>query len=400
MDNITHSLIGVTLAHAWRGRAKADSGKTAALSVDATVAISVVASNLADSDFLIRFFSVDPKLTYLLHHRGFTHTLLFLPVIAALAAVFGAWFGRAKLKSWRERWNAFALAALAVALHFGADFWNDYGIHPFSPCSNRWFYGDFVFILEPLLWVSLLPLAFFEAKRIFWKGLWAVVGVGVIALAWTSPFATWPVSLWITAWAVIAFAVQKRVRGIKFGVVALVLVLGLFKIESNQARSQLQAHLASHASDERILDIALAPAPANPFCWRFVSASEGVRESYRARLGVLSLSEKLFEPERCWGRMGGAERTAPLIPVELPVGPGMLWVGEFRGSFSEMKSLAARSCRFSAYLGYARMPFWLREPGSDRWIGGDLRYDREKGLGFAEHEFSARDTCTGLLPTW
>ncbi len=45
-------------------------------------------------------------------------------------------------------------------LHIAMDFTNNYGVHPFWPVDNRWFYGDSVFIIEPLFWAACAPLAF------------------------------------------------------------------------------------------------------------------------------------------------------------------------------------------------------------------------------------------------
>src|SRR5690606_16081369 len=36
----------------------------------------------------------------------------------------------------------------------------NYGVHPFWPVDNRWFYGDTIFIWEPLLWIAATPLVF------------------------------------------------------------------------------------------------------------------------------------------------------------------------------------------------------------------------------------------------
>ena len=48
---------------------------------------------------------------------------------------------------------------LTSLLHIGMDFMNNYGVHPFWPVDSRWWYGDSVFIIEPLLWAACAPLA-------------------------------------------------------------------------------------------------------------------------------------------------------------------------------------------------------------------------------------------------
>src|SRR4029453_7993236 len=41
------------------------------------------------------------------------------------------------------------------ASHLALDALNSYGVHPFYPADNRWYFGDAVFILEPWLWLLL-----------------------------------------------------------------------------------------------------------------------------------------------------------------------------------------------------------------------------------------------------
>jgi hypothetical protein len=49
---------------------------------------------------------------------------------------------------------------MGLALHLAMDYTNSYGLHPWYPFNARWFYGDMVFIVEPLFWVVLgVPLA-------------------------------------------------------------------------------------------------------------------------------------------------------------------------------------------------------------------------------------------------
>ena len=45
--------------------------------------------------------------------------------------------------------------ACALLSHIVADAWNSYGVHPFWPFDNHWYYGDAINIYEPWLWVIL-----------------------------------------------------------------------------------------------------------------------------------------------------------------------------------------------------------------------------------------------------
>ena len=65
------------------------------------------------------------------------------------------------------------------------DFTNSYGVHPFWPVDNRWYYGDAVFIVEPLLWACSAPLLFTLRSKVT-RALVAVVLVVGIGLSWAS----------------------------------------------------------------------------------------------------------------------------------------------------------------------------------------------------------------------
>ena len=95
------------------------------------------------------------------HHRGITHTLVGVPMMAALTVVV-VW-GVYSLWHWRRRpaspprWGLlFGFACLGGLSHILLDFTNNYGVRPFSPFYPRWYSWDIVFIVEPVLWVILV----------------------------------------------------------------------------------------------------------------------------------------------------------------------------------------------------------------------------------------------------
>ncbi len=73
-------------------------------------------------------------------------------------------------------------------IHLALDFSNNYGVHPFWPVSNRWFYGDAIFIVEPWFWVVAIPLLLpsfrSRAGQVFF-GL--LLGVAIV-VPWVAPF--------------------------------------------------------------------------------------------------------------------------------------------------------------------------------------------------------------------
>lgn len=96
------------------------------------------------------------------HHRGFTHTLLGAPVMAAITVggVYGI-YRILRIRGWQPRltprWPLLFLYALFGALvHIFQDFTNNYGVRPFAPFHPRWYSWDIVFIVDPLMLTALI----------------------------------------------------------------------------------------------------------------------------------------------------------------------------------------------------------------------------------------------------
>lgn len=149
MEPITHFLFGATLGRAGLNR------KTALATATMTLA-----AEAPDLDIIARFFG---NSTFgFAHHRGFTHSFLGLPLVAAVVVAFmyGVW--RLRGRRTRDpnlppRWGLlFLYAYLAGLSHILLDFTNNYGVRPFWPFSERWYSWDIVFIVEPVLLVLLI----------------------------------------------------------------------------------------------------------------------------------------------------------------------------------------------------------------------------------------------------
>ena len=96
------------------------------------------------------------------HHRGFTHSFLGVPMVAAavVAFVYGIWRLRGRKTRNPDlppRWGVlFGYACLAGLSHILLDYTTSYGVRPFWPFSERWISWDIVFIVEPILLVALV----------------------------------------------------------------------------------------------------------------------------------------------------------------------------------------------------------------------------------------------------
>ncbi len=150
MDPLTHALAGATLAWAATG---ARLGRRA-------LVIGAAAALLPDADVLIRS-AADPLLA-IEHHRGFTHSLLFVPIGGVAAALPFA----ARLDRVRRRWAALA-GILAYASHALLDTATTYGTRLFWPFSRTRAGLDIISIIDPLFTLIVLAgaIAAFAARR-------------------------------------------------------------------------------------------------------------------------------------------------------------------------------------------------------------------------------------------
>jgi membrane-bound metal-dependent hydrolase YbcI (DUF457 family) len=168
MDNIAHTLVGAAL-----GRAVAD--QRAPL----PALTGALAANMPD---IAERLLVPPgrPFDYLTMHRQITHSLLGAVVQIAVLTVLmwgvGAWWARRRgTERPSSRW-ILALIAAAVMSHLFMDWQGSYGLRPFLPWSHRWYYGDWVAIVDPFFWlVPVLGLAWGSRRDL---GLvWLVLGV-------------------------------------------------------------------------------------------------------------------------------------------------------------------------------------------------------------------------------
>jgi len=148
LEPITHFLFGANLGRAGLNR------KTALATATLTLA-----AEAPDLDVFSRFGGSAFALN---HHRGFTHSFLGVPIVAAavVAFVYGIW--RLRGRKTRDpnlppRWGLlFIYACLAGLSHILLDYTNSYGIRPFWPFSERWYSWDIVYIYEPVIFVVLI----------------------------------------------------------------------------------------------------------------------------------------------------------------------------------------------------------------------------------------------------
>jgi inner membrane protein len=103
---------------------------------------------LPDLDYFYIFWD---RLAFIRYHRGFTHSLLALPLLALAGALIGRVLSG-------PRWfrPLFLLGLMVLASHLLLDLATSYGTQILSPFSRRRFSLDWIFIIDPYLTALLV----------------------------------------------------------------------------------------------------------------------------------------------------------------------------------------------------------------------------------------------------
>jgi inner membrane protein len=397
MDNVTHSIAGLLLAEATVQLRAARTGGPVSRTFHMAAAIcGVVASNLPDADLFYAGAALGMgKLGYLLHHRGHTHTLVGAIAGGVLLwAIAMAWWRRTSgarrtAATHEERRALLWLCIVGALLHIALDFTNSYGVHPFWPIDDAWYYGDAVFIIEPWLWVAGLPPLVFLAVRRATRVTLAVLLAVILIAAWGVGMVPWPVALALTLGTGVGLAASARSRArtrLVTGLVAWLAVEGVFFAAAGAARGSL--------GGPAVRDIVLNPGVANPFCQNaIVIESDATR--YVATTATVAPFPSLVPVARC-PRSGDAPELQPSTRTSTD---RVRWAQEWSAPRAELATLAQTNCEIAAALRFVRVPIWSRpSPTTIRFA--DLRYSRGGG-GFAEIVVPERPTtCPRHVPNW
>lgn len=272
MDNLTHTLTAVALSRA------GFNGKTRF----ATLAL-VAGANLPDVDLVARLRG---GASYLEYHRGITHSILGITLLAGLLATTLYQLGqkappRKCGPPLDGRW-LFAACWVATATHLLLDFTNVYGVRPFLPFNGSWYALDLVFVIDPMVWVFL------------------VAGLGM------------PMLFRLVAEEVGSRKPDYR-RGAIFSLVCLVLLWGLRGFAHRRALGQLDAHTYGQ---ENPLRMGAFPSPGNPFAWTGVVETESMFHVLPVDVlqdGVNPGSARVFHKAEETPALAAAKRTRTAI---------------------------------------------------------------------------------------
>jgi inner membrane protein len=141
MDNLTHSLTGLAMARCGASEIS-----------PRAMLLLLLSANAPDIDVVAAPWGA---LRYLEIHRGYTHCLLALPLMAALSVLATAAIYRQRLP-WLRAWF---LCCLGVASHLLLDWTNSYGVRLFLPFSSRWAHLDINSLTDGIILLVLLLAA-------------------------------------------------------------------------------------------------------------------------------------------------------------------------------------------------------------------------------------------------
>ena len=232
MEPLTHLLTGACLGRAGLNR------KTAL-----ATAVLTISSEIADIDILTE---INGPVYGFQHHRGWTHSFVGVPVMAALAVgivlAFDRWRpGRRKPRDLpvRLRW-LYGFGVLGGLVHILLDSTNSYGVRPFLPFNYHWYHWDIVSIVEPVM------LLFLIAGLVMPK-LFGLIQEEIGARR--APGRGWPIA-------------------------ALVLIVALWGLRDYEHRRALATMSAFEYGEGLPIRLSAFPAPVTPFTWYGVVENE------------------------------------------------------------------------------------------------------------------------------
>ena len=399
MDNVTHSLVGLAIAETTlRGRESKLRGPL--------YFASFVATNIPDLDFIYAKFLAKP-LGYVLHHRGHTHTLISILPQALLVLLMMFLYSRWKKLRWSGAdWRSLTLVSfLGVGVHLLLDSLNSYGVHPFWPWNNTWYYLDAIFILEPMFWIALAPMLAVAAPGRWRKAIyWGIFG-GALAMLFFVGFMPLGMQIFYVlcgiAFALTALYFNAAQRAVLASAYCVIFV-SLLVIISQGVAGSVRSRIDQMNPEDSVADVVRTPFPGNPLCWNFHAVgSNSVNATYWIRSGRFQLPFLTSRTDFCSEYFQSKEKNVPQRPLAGDPSSeraGITWSGEFLKPLAELQVAARSSCQFGAFLQFARAPFWIEN--GERLYFGDIRYDRDSSKGFAEFESNANAPCPRNLPGW
>jgi len=281
MENLTHSLFGAVLYRSGFDRY-----------VPNALPLWVIGANLPDIDVIVNLFG---KTAYLRYHRGLTHAIPGVIILSLLLATTWFFWQRWRVSATSNNtatnlspfslWlRLFISSLVAVGTHPMLDGLNNYGIRPFLPWNEKWFYGDLVFIVDPWIWLILGGAVFLTGVRSKnLTAIWAVLAV----IAWQVMFfsgrvaniaiAIWTVGVGLLTSIRVYFRDWTTDKGknwvARIALIFLCSYLLTLNYFQTQALTKAENYFQTQVK-EKVTKFSVSPTPANPLKWEFLGESQ------------------------------------------------------------------------------------------------------------------------------
>jgi len=223
MDNITHTMVGAVIGRVFDEK----------LPPRVAFWTAAISSNMPDLDIIYRF---EGAAKYFAEHRGYSHSVVGIPVEALVLAGIVWLFVRQKF------WWIYLVALMGGFGHMIFDLLNPYGTYALLPFSDKRYACDLVFIVDPFIWVSLIT-----------------------ALVWGR--------------------VRVNLRRASAGAVLFVLAGYIFlRTGAHQVAARQLLANPPITAEEKIADYGVYPKPLEFWQWRYVLETE--RNFYRGEVSI------------------------------------------------------------------------------------------------------------------
>ncbi len=386
MDNLTHSLFGAAIAEVY----VENKFKNSAFRPHKNIFyfFSIFANSCPDLDLFFGLID-NSSIGYMLNHRGWTHTVAgTIPQIFLLMGAAWMWlrFMRQDLMIYFK--DIVLLLFFGLQAHMLLDFFNSYGVHPWSPLDNTWYYLDSIFIIEPLLWFALISIWLPPWK---WRLALLIPPLAAYAFGWWNEFVSTAVALAAVVFASFAFNLQRYLLKVHRGAMGLFLFFAVvltFWGSQHWARLRIMDELSKNTS-QKTLDLVLFSLPSNPTCWFFL-APQVLETQYSVTHGSISLFGNSRDC-KSWPRKN-EEQPSNAQQSSL----GELWIRQrWQATLTDLQPLLER-CDVQAWLQFARVPFW------ENSVLNDLRFSTRNGNNMTTHDLNKwpQPVCPVLKVPW
>ncbi len=388
MDNITHTAIGALFTevvyHSIKKKPKDSLKFRRNLHI-----LSAFSSNFPDFDLLLQL--VDSSwLGYIINHRGYTHTILgafieFLFIFLLFKFIF------------KKSLPVKALSPIILVILFGVfshiclDFMNSYGVHPFWPINNEWFYGDLLYITEPFLLIIISTSLFHIIKTGYFKYFFLGFSLFLPSIFTFISLSSWINTFFVFLFSIVLFFYLKNktpLRVCKEGLIFFLLVICIFALQSTYTKTNLKFFLSKVATGYKLLDIKTSPFPSNFMCWHFLGTFINKSE-YRVYSGVYSPSKFFLKSCPSLKNNNGVPPNLKLEDTN-----HIKYHGLYTQPTQILKNTYSLNCKTIAWFTFARVPFFFEKTLHD------LRYSTKSKKGLAHLNLNTEQDCPIIPSSW